>query len=166
MADKQEIPLKISKAMPEDAEKGIVRMDAKAMQAVAVVPGDIVEIEGGRLTCAIAAKAYPSDVGIGVVRMDGLLRRNAKAGIGDVVKIRKEDVKEAEKVVLAPAQKGVQLQILGGGLEKSLMGHPVSKGDIISPIRMRRKASPDPFEDVFSAFEESPNKAGTSAGLL
>ncbi|HIK02323.1 TPA: CDC48 family AAA ATPase [archaeon] len=155
MTEKQEIQLKISKAMPEDAEKGIIRLDAKAMQSVGVVPGDIAEIEGGRVTCAIAAKAYPSDVGLGVVRMDGLLRRNAKAGIGDLVKIRKAEVKEAEKVVLAPAQKGVQLQILGGGLEKSLMGHPVTKGDIISPIRMRRKASPDPFEDVFSAFEES-----------
>src|SRR3990167_424169 len=99
MTDKQEIQLKLSKAMPEDAENG-------------------------------------------VVRLDGLLRRNAKAGIGDHVKIRKAEVKEAEKVVLAPAQKGVQLQILGGGLEKSLMGHPVIKGDIISPIRMRRKASP------------------------
>ncbi len=155
MADKQEIELKVSRAMPEDAEKGIVRMDAKSMQAVGIVPGDIIEIEGGRATVAVAAKAYPSDVGLGVVRMDGLLRRNAKAGIGEPVKIRKADVKEAEKVTLAPAQKGVQVQIMGGGLEKSLMGRPVMKGDIISPIRARRKSAVDPFEDVFSAFEES-----------
>ncbi len=150
-----EINLKISKAMPEDAEKGIVRIDTKSMQAIGVVPGDIVEIEGGRVTCAIAAKAYPSDVGVGVIRMDGLLRRNAKAGIGEPVRLRKADVKEAEKVVLAPAQKGIQVQIMGGGLEKSLMGHPVVKGDIISPIRVRKRAASDPFEDVFSAFEES-----------
>ncbi len=155
MADKQEIELKVSRAMPEDAEKGIVRMDAKSMQTVGIVPGDIIEIEGGRATVAVAAKAYPSDVGLGVVRMDGLLRRNAKAGIGEPVKIRKAEVKEAEKVTLAPAQKGVQVQIMGGGLEKSLMGRPVMKGDIISPIRARRKSAVDPFEDVFSAFEES-----------
>src|SRR3989344_6854237 len=155
MAEKQEIDLKVSRAMPEDAEKGIVRMDAKSMQTIGIVPGDIIEIEGGRVTVAVAAKAYPSDVGLGVIRMDGLLRRNAKSGIGEPVKIRKAEVKEAEKVVLAPAQKGVQVQIMGGGLEKSLMGHPVTKGDIISPIRMRRKSTVDPFEDVFSVFEES-----------
>ncbi len=155
MPDKQEVELKVSRAMPEDAEKGIVRLDAKSMQSIAVVPGDIIEVEGGRATVAVAAKAYPSDVGLGVVRMDGLLRRNAKAGIGEPVKIRKAEVKEAEKVTLAPAQKGVQVQIMGGGLEKSLMGRPVMKGDIISPIRARRKSSVDPFEDVFSAFEES-----------
>ena len=144
-----EIELKVAKAMPEDAEKGIIRMDSRSMHTISVAPGDVVEIDGQRLTIAIAAKAYPSDVGMGVVRMDGLMRHNAEAGIGEVVKIRKADVKEATKVVLAPAQEGIQLQIVGGGLEKSMLGRPVMKGDLISPLRAR--AGGDQFQDIFSS---------------
>ncbi len=159
MAEK-EIELKVAKAMPEDAEKGIVRIDSKSMQLIGVAPGDVIEIEGTKKTVAVAAKAYPSDVGLGVIRMDGLMRRNSGSGIGEVVKVRRAEVKEAEKVVLAPAQQGIQVQIVGGGLEKSLMGRPVMKGDIISPIRSRQ-VSRDPFSEFFSnAFEPMFGFAG------
>ncbi|MFH1425046.1 MAG: CDC48 family AAA ATPase [archaeon] len=143
-----ELELQVAKAMPEDAEKGIVRLDSKSMHTIGVAPGDIVEVEGQRITVAIAAKAYPSDVGMQVCRMDGLMRRNAEAGIGEAIKVRKAEIKEASKVMLAPAQQGIQLQIVGGGLEKSMLGRPVMKGDLVSPLRARASAQPN---DIFSA---------------
>ncbi|MFH1450383.1 MAG: CDC48 family AAA ATPase, partial [archaeon] len=146
-----EIELKVAKAMPEDAEKGIIRFDSKAMQQIGVAPGDIVHVQGKRLTVAVAAKAYPSDIGMGVVRMDGLLRKNSEAGIGEMVKVSKAEIREAEKVVIAPAQKGIQIQIQGGGLEKSLMGRPIMKGDMISPLRASRQRMSDPLSDIFSS---------------
>jgi len=153
--DRPFIELKIAKAMPEDAEKGIIRMDSKSMSEIDVAPGDVVGVEGKRNTVAVAAKAYPSDVGLGVVRIDGLMRRNAKANIGETIHIQKAELKEAEKVVLAPAQKGVHVQVMGGGLEKSFIGRPMIKGDLISPMRARPRRSMQPFEDVFSMFGES-----------
>jgi len=146
-----ELELKVSKAMPEDAEKGIIRFDSKAMQEIGVAPGDIVHVQGKRLTVAVAAKAYPSDVGMGVVRIDGLLRKNSEAGIGETVKLSKADIKEAEKVVIAPAQKGLHIQIQGGGMEKSLMGRPVMKGDMVSPLRASQQRMRDPLSDIFSS---------------
>ncbi len=170
MSKKAEIPqveLKVAKAVPEDAEKGIVRLDAKSMQGIKVSPGDIVELEGERKSVAVAAKAYPSDVGLGVIRMDGLMRRNSRAGIGEVVKLARAEVKEAVKVTLAPAEQGIQLQIMGPGLEKSLMGRPVVKGDIISPLRARiKRQDSDPFQEVFSSlFEEGMSPFMGFAGL-
>ncbi|MAF89614.1 MAG: hypothetical protein CL963_03885 [Euryarchaeota archaeon] len=137
------------------------------MQGIKVSPGDIVELEGERKSVAVAAKAYPSDVGLGVIRMDGLMRRNSRAGIGEVVKLARAEVKEAVKVTLAPAEQGIQLQIMGPGLEKSLMGRPVVKGDIISPLRARiKRQDSDPFQEVFSSlFEEGMSPFMGFAGL-
>ena len=149
--DRPTIELKVAKAMPEDAEKGIIRMDSKSMGEIDIAPGDVVEVEGKRVTVAVVAKAYPSDVGLGVARIDGFMRRNAKANIGETIHIRKAELREAERVVLAPAQKGVHVQITGGSLEKSFIGRPVTKGDLISPMRARPQRSMQPFEDIFSS---------------
>ncbi len=146
-----EIEMRVAKATPEDAERGIVRLDAKSMRDIEATPGDIVEIEGKKATAAILERAYPSDVGMGIVRMDGLIRRNASTSIGEIVKIRKAEVKEAKKVTLAPTQPNVQVQVVGAGLEKLIMGRPLVKGDIISPTQRRKAPS---FGDVFSIFEE------------
>lgn len=148
----KEIELRVEKASAEDSEKGIIRLDAKSMQEIGVSPGDIVEIEGKKITVGIAVRAYPSDVGRGIAKMDGILRRNAKAGIDDLVKVRRADVHEAEHVVLAPSEKGFAVQIMGGGFEKSLVGKAVIKGDIISPLGGggRQRRSDDPFEEISS----------------
>ena len=132
------IELRVAKAMPEDAEKGIVRMDSRATKTLDVAVGDIVEIEGKKVTAAIVERAYPSDVGVSIARMDGFIRKNADTSIGEGVKVRKADVKEAKKITLAPAQAGIQVQIMGGGLEGMLRGRPFVKGDIISPTQRRR----------------------------
>ena len=93
--------------------------------------GDPVIIKGARETIAIADRAYPADVGEGTIRIDGILRKNAKTGIGDVVSVSKAEVKEAKKVVIAPAQQGIMVQGDPEGLKRGLLGRPVVKGDVI-----------------------------------
>ena len=75
----KESKLKVMEALQEEAYKGIVRIDSETMKQIGVHPGDIVEIEGSRLTVGVVDRAYPSDVGQSIIRMDGILRRNAQS---------------------------------------------------------------------------------------
>ena len=134
----------------EEFGRGIVRIDSKTMNALGVREGDIVELEGQRKTGALVARAYPSDVGLNIARMDGLTRMNTGVGVGETIKIRKADVKEAKRVVLAPAQKNEIIMIHPDLLKRNLFIRPVMKGDVISPLPVvRRRRETNPFEDIF-----------------
>lgn len=151
------VRLKVMEALQEEAYKGIVRIDAQTMRKIDIKPGDIIEIEGGRITVGIADRAYPSDIGQAIIRMDGLLRRNAKTGIGENIAIRKADVKEAKTITIAPAQQGVMIQANPEFFKRGLIGRAVVKGDIVSPggtSRRRKTFSGSPFEEIFNVFSE------------
>src|SRR3989344_1832281 len=92
------IKLKVVEALPEDAYKGIARIDQSVMKELGIQRGDVLVVKGSRETVVIADRAYPSDVGEGLIRIDGIIRRNAKTGIGDLVEISKADIKEAKKI--------------------------------------------------------------------
>src|SRR3989344_2511796 len=156
--NKKESTLKVMEALQEEAYKGIVRIDSETMHQIDVRPGDVVEIEGSRITLGIVGRAYPTDVGQAVIRMDGILRRNAKASIGEIVKVRKADIKEAKQVTIAPAQEGMMIQVSPEILKHGLLGRAVLKGDIVTlggARGRRRTMSESPFfEDIFNVFEE------------
>src|SRR3989344_5806267 len=94
----ESIKLKVVEALPEDAYKGIARIDQSVMKDLGIQRGDVLVVKGSRETVVIADRAYPSDVGEGLIRIDGIIRRNAKTGIGDLVEISKADIKEAKKI--------------------------------------------------------------------
>jgi len=153
----QEIKLKVAEARQEDVYKGIVRLDSESMRKIGIKPGEVVEIEGRKKTVAIAQNAYPEDVGLGIIRMDGITRRNAGTSLGSYVTIRRANAKEAQKVVLAPAQRGVMYHIPSETIHKMLVGRPVMKGDlvIVTPTYYSRRKYRDPFfEDFISVVEE------------
>ncbi|AJC71012.1 ATPase AAA [Thermococcus guaymasensis DSM 11113] len=127
----EEIKLRVAEALKVDVGRGIVRFDRPYQRKLGVSVGDIVELIGSRSTAAIVANAHPDDRGLDIIRMDGYIRKNAGVSIGDYITIRKAQVQEAKKVVLAPAQKGVILQIPGDIVKQNLLGRPVVKGDII-----------------------------------
>jgi len=156
----KELKLKVVEAIQEDVNKGIVRIDSGYMREISVRPGDIVEIEGARKTVAIVDRALPGDIGLNHIRMDGLCRRNAKTGIGELVKVRKTDVKEAKKVVIAPARTGIIIKTNSNNILKpGLLGRAVLKGDIISlggTRRRRNTMTGSPFfDEVFSMMEDA-----------
>jgi len=138
-----------------ESGRGIVRLDTKSMSELGIREGDIILLEGQRKTAAIAVRAYPADAGLSVVRIDGITRRNAGIGVGENIRIKKADVKDAKKVVLAPAQKGMRLMIDPGLMKKNLLFRPVMKGDILTPfpiVRRRQERTSTPFDDIFSSF--------------
>ncbi|MDD5253672.1 MAG: CDC48 family AAA ATPase [Candidatus Nanoarchaeia archaeon] len=153
----QEVKLKVMEALQEEAYKGIVRIDSETMRDLGVRVGDIIEIEGQKLTVGIVDRAYPTDVGLAVIRMDGIMRKNAKTGIGEVVKVRKANVKEAKEVTIAPAQKNVSVQGDPLIFKRGLLGRALIKGDLVvlgGAKRRQRTFTGSQFEDIFEDFFE------------
>ncbi len=150
MAEK-EIQLNVVEAMQDDVHKGIARIDFNIMKKLGINRGDVITIKGHRETVAIAEKAYPSDVGEKIIRMDGILRRNAKTGIGDIIKVSKADIKEAKKITLAPAQKGIMVQADSNSLRRGLLGRTIMKGDLVAlgGVQRRKDLLSDDFGDEF-----------------
>src|SRR3989338_5695349 len=123
--DAKELKLKVAEAIQDDVNKGIVRVDNSFMQQIGARVGDIVEIEGSRKTVAIADRAYPGDIGLNIIRMDGFVRRNSGTSIGEMVVVRKANVKEAKKVVIAPAKKGIMIRASPEIFKQGLLGRAV-----------------------------------------
>jgi len=151
VAEEKELRLKVGELTArEEAGRGIVRIDSNIMHKLGIREGDVVEIEGGRKTAAIAVRAYPADVGLNIIRMDGIMRRNAESGVGEFVKLRKADVKEAKKVSIAPAEKGLIIHISPNLIKQNIYMRPVTKGDVIIPSPVvRRKTRGTLFDDFF-----------------
>jgi transitional endoplasmic reticulum ATPase len=151
------IKLKVMEALQEDAYKGIARIDSNTMKNLGVRPGDVILIRGSRETVAIVDKAYPADVGENILRIDGIIRRNARTGIGESVQVFKADIKEAKKVTIAPAQKGIMVradpEIFRGGL----LGRAIVAGDLVvmGGVQRRQELMSSSFEDLFNVFGEA-----------
>ncbi|AHL22449.1 CDC48 family AAA ATPase [Thermococcus nautili] len=153
-----EVKLRVAEALKRDVGRGIVRFDRKYQRQLGVEPGDIVELVGERTTAAIVANPHPDDRGLDIIRMDGYIRRNAGVSIGDYVTVKRAEVQEAKKVVLAPAQKGVFIQIPGDLVKQNLLGRPVVKGDLlVASNRSETYYGGSPFDDLLRGlFEAMP----------
>jgi len=152
----KEVQLKVVEAQQDDAYKGIARIDGEVMREIGIRRGDVIIIKGGRETVAIADRAYPADVGEGIIRIDGILRRNAKTGIGETVRVFKAEVKEAKKLMIAPAQKNIMVQAEPENLRRGLLGRAVVKGDVVVLGGVQRR------RDLFS--EELGGELGDMLG--
>lgn len=138
----------------QDVGKGIVRVDSKIMEELGIKEGDAIKLEGNRQTVGIAARSYPADKGLGIARMDGYMRKNAGTSLGEHVEVQKAEVKEAKKIVLAPAEEGVMMQVSDPNIfKRSLLGRPVMQGDIISPGNQDKPRSF--FEDMFETASDN-----------
>ncbi len=137
-----EIQLTVVKAYPKDAGRGMARLDPYVLQTLQLSPGDIIEIEGRRVTGAKVWRADRQDWGQETIRIDSYVRQNAGSGIGERVKIRRVPVKDAERVVFAPPQ-GSEVQFGSDAetiVKQQTFKRPILLGDII-PIL----TTPSPF---------------------
>jgi transitional endoplasmic reticulum ATPase len=144
------LKLRVAESLQDDAYKGIARIDFEVMKELGVRRGDIIAIKGERETVAIADKAYPADVGEGIIRVDGIIRKNARTGVSENVTITKANIREAKKIIIAPAQRGIKIQ---GDLKPGLLGRAIVKGDIIvlGGVQRRKDLMNEDFgmEDIF-----------------
>lgn len=160
------LKLKVAEAIQDDVNKGIVRIDSSFMHELGIRPGDILEVKGERLCYVIVDRAYPGDIGLNIIRMDGITRRNSKTGISELVSVKKGLVKEAKRVTIAPAQKGIMIRASPTIFKQGLLGRPLSKGDIVSlgsSPRRRPTINQSPFfNDIFSMLDEGMQGFGFS----
>ena len=133
MWEVKDILLKVAKAYPNDSARGIARLDPNALLTLRLSPGDIIEVEGKKLTAAKVWRADRQDWSQDYIRIDGFIRQNAGVGIGDRVKIRKAKYSEATRLVLAPPpgshmHYGEEAADL---IKRQTLKRPVVKGDIL-----------------------------------
>jgi transitional endoplasmic reticulum ATPase len=132
------IELTVSDALITDSSRGIARLDSKSRKLLGVESGETVEIKGKtKSTAATVWQAHPSDEGLGFIRIDGYLRQNIGIGIGDKVFVSKTEVKDADKVTIAPPmnQRPPLSPDFGEYAKRRLENRPLIKGDSI-PIPM------------------------------
>src|SRR3990170_5245556 len=129
--------LRVAEARTKDVGRGIARIDAAVLEALALAVDDTIEIEGTRRTVAVVAPSLPEDSNRGIIRIDGGVRRNAGVGIDEKVGVRKVTPKPATRLVLAPTE---PLRIMGGEeyLAQLLGGRVLTRGDIVQVRVMGR----------------------------
>ena len=94
----EEMKLKVAEAFSQaDVGRSIARIDPACMGKLDLLDGDMIEIEGRKLTATTVASSQ-SDIGLGIIRIDGYIRKNAGTSLGEEVTVRKAEVKEAQKV--------------------------------------------------------------------
>ena len=147
------VKLRVGEVPPnaqQDVGKGIVRIDTKIMKKIGIQEGDAVKIDGDRTTVGRVARSYPADKGLGIIRMDGYMRKNAGTSLGENVQVKKAELKEAEKITLAPAEEGVMMQVSNPNIfKKGLKGRAVMQGDIVVPGGKGDKKPGNLFDDMF-----------------
>jgi len=144
--------LKVAEAFSQsDVGRSVARIDPACMQKLDLLDGDIIEIEGKKLTAALVASSQ-SDIGLGIVRIDGYMRKNAGTSIGEEVTVRRAEVKEAQKVVLAPVEQQI---LIRGDVTQAFAGRVLSKGDIIvSGVRQQQTMRGGLFDEFFREMPE------------
>ncbi|WP_066557779.1 CDC48 family AAA ATPase [Croceicoccus bisphenolivorans] len=134
----REVKLQVAAAKQEESGHGIARIPRTAMATLGITEGDVIEVEGKRVTPARALLPYPEDEGLDVIRLDGLERGNAEVGSGEHVVVRKAESRPAIRVVFAPAQREMRLQGPAEALRRNFFGRPLTSGDLVATRGQQR----------------------------
>ena len=87
MSDPHAMKLTVGLARPEDASRGIARLDPADLAALGVATGGLLAVAGARTTYARALPLPPEARQRGCLHVDGSIRRNAGVGLGDCVRV-------------------------------------------------------------------------------
>ncbi|MCX8195837.1 MAG: CDC48 family AAA ATPase [Acidilobaceae archaeon] len=127
-----QLELRVAEAYSGDVGRKIARVSLSDMRKLGVETGDFVKVESeGRLT---VVRVWPlREDERGIIKIDGYLRESLGVKTGDIVKVSKvEKVDQAQKVVLAPLERPVEVsRSLLEYVKEALLNKPVSKGETI-----------------------------------
>ncbi len=125
--------LNVESAYPEDRGLGRCRLDPATMNALRLVPGDLVWLTGSRRTVAKVWRMLADDWDQGKVKIDNFTRSNAGVSSGDKIEVVKVEMQtDASRVVLAPPEDlSDQPPINYNQAMLRLLGYPVAKGDTV-----------------------------------
>ncbi|MEW6540460.1 MAG: CDC48 family AAA ATPase [Bacillota bacterium] len=126
-----ETTTRVTEARPRDVGRGIARLDPGDMSALGVEIGDVIWIEGPKVTVARAMPTYPEDRGRQSLHVDGIIRENAQVSLGEKVRLRRAEWQQAGSVLLKPqgVARGSWGEKEARYLARVLDGVPVVVGD-------------------------------------
>lgn len=133
--EETKIQLNVEEAMTGDVGRCKVRMDDIAMKFLNIISGDVVMIKGkyNSVATALPLLRY-EDYGRQIIRMDGWIRRNTGVSIGERVDVSKADVKDAERIIIAPVKNNERFSETTLGLIKQHLLNteiPLGEGDLL-----------------------------------
>src|SRR5688572_10210979 len=85
IATATDLTLKVAEGRPQDAGRGLARLDPTDMARLGAAAGAVLQISGARTAAARVMPAFRDVRGRQLVQIDGLTRRNAGAVIGEKV---------------------------------------------------------------------------------
>lgn len=125
-----DVTLKVAEGRPQDAGRGLARLDPADMLRLAVTAGAVVQVSATRATAARVMPAFRDLRGRQLVQIDGITRRNAGAAIGGKVTLTVVQPPPAQRVVVAP-EGGPVLRLTGEHIARALADMPLQSGDRI-----------------------------------
>ncbi|NWK06078.1 CDC48 family AAA ATPase [Marine Group I thaumarchaeote] len=131
--EKNLLQMRVDESKQRDVGKRRARIGHHAMDYLDVSPGDVIEIKGTRISCAIVWPSDEDEKNPDSIRIDGQTRKNIGAALGDVVYVKKIKVKTAKSVKLMPVNDVVTIdKEFTDFVKNRLKGLPLTMGDEIS----------------------------------
>ena len=125
--------MRVGEAKQRDIGKKRARIGPDAMDYLQVTPGDVIQINAKRSTCAIVWPTDEDEKYPDTIRIDGQTRKNLGVALSDVVEINKVTTKPAKSVTLTPIADQVTVdKEFTDFVKNRLKGLPLSQSDEIS----------------------------------
>ena len=125
--------MRVEEAKQRDIGKKRARIGPDAMDYLGVSPGDVIQISGKKITCAIVWPSDEDEKYPDTIRIDGQTRKNVNVGLNDIVEIKKIVTKPAKTITLTPITDTVTVdKEFSDFVKNRLKGLPLSHGDEIS----------------------------------
>jgi len=122
--------MRVEESKQRDVGKRRARIGHNAMDYLHVAPGDIVELKGSKISCAIVWPSDEDEKNPDSIRLDGQTRKNIGTALGDVVYVKKIKVKTAKTVKLIPINEVVTIdKEFTDFVKNRLKGLPMSIGE-------------------------------------
>jgi len=123
----------VGEAKQRDVGKKRARIGPEAMDFLHVAPGEIIQLKGKRLSCAIVWPIDEDEKNPDAIKIDGQTRKNLGVSMNDIIEVQKVDTKIAKSVVLMPVTDVVTVdQEFTDFVKNRLKGLPITDGDEIS----------------------------------
>jgi len=127
------LQMRVGDAKQRDIGKKRARIGPDAMDYLQVTPGDVIQINSKRSTCAIVWPTDENEKYPDTIRIDGQTRKNLGVALSDVVEIKKISTKPAKSVTLMPIVDQVTVdKEFTDFVKNRLKGLPLSQSDEIS----------------------------------
>ena len=127
------LQMRVGEAKQRDIGKKRARIGPDAMDYLQVTPGDIIQINAKKSTCAIVWPTDEDEKYPDTIRIDGQTRKNLGVALSDVVEIKKVMAKSAKAVTLMPVVDQVTVdKEFTDFVKNRLKGLPLSQSDEIS----------------------------------